>query len=74
MIIFWYFLFIVLALIIYIIYDTKIIETYTNQPKLIILMGDSILDNEKYFEKSVVDYIEYDISDSEDTLICISKK
>jgi len=74
MIIFWYFLFIVLALIIYIIYDTKIIETYTNQPKLIILMGDSILDNEKYVEKSVVDYIEYDISDSEDTLICISKK
>jgi len=70
-IIFCFLLIIVLA--IYIIYDSKLIEKYTNQPISIILMGDSILDNSIYVEKSVGYYIEELISGSDDNLLCIAK-
>ena len=72
MVLFWYF-FIIIVLITHIVFDVKRIENYTNQPKLIILMGDSILDNKIYVEKSVVDNIRENISNSKDKLICIAK-
>lgn len=72
MIIFLYFLILLLILFL-IIYDTTLIENYTNRQKIIILMGDSILDNENYVDKSVVNYIEEQISNSEDVVICLAK-
>jgi len=36
-------------------------------------MGDSILDNENYVDKSVVNYIEDQISNRDDLVICLAK-
>lgn len=69
MIIFVFFL-ILLFIFFIILYDTTLIENYTNREKVIILMGDSIFDNQLYVDKCVVDYIQ---EKSKDQIICLAK-
>lgn len=71
MIIFFYFL-ILLLILFFIIYDTTLIENYTNRQKTIILIGDSIFDNELYVDQSIVYYIHKKIS-REDTILFLAK-
>lgn len=74
MIIFYFILIIILIVSIELIFQTTsvLIEEYTNQPNTIILIGDSILENKHYSEKSIVDYIEEE-NTRENTVICLAE-
>jgi hypothetical protein len=74
MIIFYFILIIILIVGIELIFQTTnvLIEEYTNQPNTIILIGDSILENKHYSEKSIVDYIEEE-NTKENTIICLAE-
>ena len=70
MIIFYLFLFILLLL--FYLQTNTLIEQYTNQPNIIILIGDSILENKNYSNKSLVEHIEQ-ITNEDDMIICMAE-
>ena len=68
-----YLVVIICIIIIFFIFQRNLLEGFTKKPKVIILVGDSILDNERYAQESITDNLLLQKETNEDQIICLAE-
>jgi len=64
---------VIICIIIFFIFQRNLLEGFTKNPKVIILVGDSILDNERYAQESITDQLIQQLDNNEDQIICLAE-